>query len=110
MGADLTGRGHPECYAQALCECRGPVNREHYVSESILKLIYGRTGEVSKSVLVRGLRFQQSDVPEEKGVASLVGKVLCEGHNAYLGQHFDQAGLAMFKAMDAINDPAGTLA
>jgi hypothetical protein len=102
-------QGHPDCYAQALCECRGPVNREHYVSESILELVFGRAGEVSTSVLVRGLRFQRPGVLEEKGVARLVGKILCKGHNSFLGRHFDPAGLAMFKAMDALNDAASNL-
>jgi hypothetical protein len=104
MDADQKGRGNPECYAQALCECRGAVNREHYVSESILELVYGRAGEISKSVLVRGLSFQQTGAREEKGVARLVGRILCEGHNSFLGQRFDPAGLKMFKAIDALND------
>ena len=104
MVIEKKGQGHPECYAQALGECSGSVNREHYVSESILEIVNRGTREISKSVLVRGLRFQQPGVLEEKGVGRLVAKVLCERHNSYLGQRLDPAGLAMFKAMEVMND------
>jgi hypothetical protein len=107
MAAEPKGRGHPECYAQALCECHGPVNREHVLTESILELVDRRNGQPSNSVLVRGLAFQRPGVLERKGVKSLVGKVLCEGHNSFLGQRIDPAGLGMFKAMDSLNETAG---
>ena len=86
-------------YANAECA----VNREHYVSESILELVFDRGGKASKSALVRGLRFQRPGLVEEKGVARLMSKILCEGHNSFLGEHIDPAGLTMFKAMDALN-------
>jgi hypothetical protein len=103
MAGELKGRGNPECYAQALRECRGPVNREHYVSESILELVYGGPGEISRTVPVRGLAFQPEGIVEQKGIAKLVSKILCKGHNSFLGRRFDPAGLAMFKAMEALH-------
>jgi hypothetical protein len=107
MAVNPTGYSNPECYAQSLGDCRGQVTREHVVSEGVLKLVYGRAGEINKQVLVRGLSFQPPDVVEERGISRLVAKMLCEGHNHYLSRRFDPAGQAMFRAMDALNDAAG---
>jgi hypothetical protein len=82
---------------------------EHYISKSVLELVYGRGGEVSKSVLVTGLAFQKPGAMHQIGVASLVGNILCETHNSLLNP-FDDAGRAMFSAMDAMNDKAGNSA
>ncbi|MFO0964246.1 MAG: hypothetical protein U0793_01485 [Gemmataceae bacterium] len=106
MDADRKRRGNPECYAQALCDCKGPIRNEHYVSESILKLVFGQAGEINNTVLVRGLAFQPLGVREFKGVANLKAKILCERHNEFLGRESDSAGLAMFIAMDALNSAA----
>jgi hypothetical protein len=107
MAANPTGYSNPECYAQALGDCRGRVTNEHVVSEGVLKLVYGRAGEINKQVLVRGLSFQPPGVVEERGISRLVAKMLCEGHNHYLSQRVDPAGQAMFRAMEALNDAAG---
>jgi hypothetical protein len=107
MAANPTGYSNPECYAQTLGDCRGPVNREHVVSEGVLKLVSGRAGEINKQVLVRGLSFQPPGVVEEKGISRLVAKMLCEGHNLYLSERIDPAGQAMFRAVEALNDAAG---
>jgi hypothetical protein len=97
--ADTTqGRGHPQCYAQTLRECRGDVNREHYVSAAVLKEIGG-----GPSVLVNNLAHQQSGVAEERGIKGLVGKILCEGHNGRLNE-FDTAGATLYRGMNRLND------
>jgi hypothetical protein len=78
---------------------------EHYISEGVLELVFGRGGEVSKSVLATGLSFQKPGELRPFGIASLVGNVLCERHNSLLSP-FDNAGKSMFSAMDGMNDGA----
>lgn len=106
MDAQECGFGHPECYARALGGCCREMSGEHYISESVLELIYGRAGEVSRSVLVRGLAFQKPNELKGIGVASLVGKVLCKTHNSQLSP-FDVVGKEMFAGMDGLNDATG---
>jgi len=78
---------------------------EHFISKSVLELVHGRAGEISKSVLVTGLSFQKPGAMESLGIASLVGNILCASHNSLLSP-FDGAGRAMFSAMDGMNDGA----
>ncbi len=99
------GLQHPECYARALGGCSRQMSGEHYISECVLELVFGRGGEVSKSVLVAGLSFQKPGELRPFGIASLVGNILCERHNSLLSP-FDSAGKAMFSAMDGMNDGA----
>jgi hypothetical protein len=82
---------------------------EHYVSKSVLELVYGGAGEISKSVLVTGLAFQKPGAMQQIGVASLVGNILCATHNSLLSP-LDGAGRAMFSAMGAMNAAAGNQA
>jgi hypothetical protein len=96
---------HPQCYARALSGCNRVISGEHYVSESILELVENRAGQKSKSVRVTGLSFQQPGALEMLGISNLVGNILCKTHNSLLST-FDDAGKAMFTAMDAMNDGA----
>jgi hypothetical protein len=100
------GFGHPECYAQALGGCCREISDEHYISKSVLELVYGRAGAVNKTVLVTGLAFQKRHELREIGVSRLVGRVLCKKHNEQLSP-YDRAGKAMFAGMDGLNDAAG---
>jgi hypothetical protein len=76
---------------------------EHYISESILELVENRAGQKSMSVRVTGLSFQQPGVLQPFGISSLVGNILCKTHNSMLSP-LDRAGMAMFAAMDSMND------
>ena len=91
----------PRCYAAGLGDCCGKVNREHYISQSVLKQI----GD-GKSVTVRNAPFLNRDTPKEIGIASLTAKVLCEHHNGVLSE-LDSTGVRMFAAMDAFTGRAG---
>ncbi len=74
------------------------------MSKAILERIYDRTVKKNKSVLVQNLSFQeQTDVLQAMGVGSLTANILCKVHNNRLS-HYDAAGLAMYEAMDAIDD------
>jgi hypothetical protein len=106
MAAPPQGFRNPACYARGLGGCSTLVDREHYVSESILKLIENQGGQVSKSVRVFGLNFQPPGDVQHLGVASLAARILCRTHNGLLSP-FDDAGKAMFLAMDGLNKAAG---
>ena len=91
--------GNPNCYARALGDCSARINREHYVSSSVLSDV----AEGEASVLVQNLGFQQKKGElEGRGISSLVARVLCEKHNEALGP-FDATGCGLFAAMDRIN-------
>lgn len=105
MGEKPQGLQHPECYACALGGCSREMSGEHYVSKSILELIENRAGQKSKSVRVTGLSFQKRGALQQLGISSLVGNILCKTHNSLLSP-LDDAGKAMFLAMDGMNDGA----
>jgi hypothetical protein len=98
-------QGHPECYARKIGGCVGPVNREHYVSQGILKFVELGSGKASNYVRVVGLGFQPPNVVQQVGVASLTAKTLCERHHGLLSP-YDSAGQAMFFAMEALDAAA----
>jgi hypothetical protein len=91
----------PKCYAAGLGDCYGKVNREHYVSRSVLEQI----GD-GKSVTVTNLPFLEKDIPREIGIGSLTAKVLCERHNSGLSE-LDTTGAKMFAAMETFTGSAG---
>jgi hypothetical protein len=94
---------NPKCYARAMGGCCGEINLEHYVSKSILELVYARFGAVTGFVLVQNLTFQDPDTLEQKGIGDLTARILCTVHNGLLSP-FDSVGKAMFLAMDALNE------
>ena len=73
---------HPECYARALCDCRGQVSGEHVVSQTLLEGIWPK----QRGGRVYGLTFNPGtqDDPAILGIKSLTAKILCEGHNSAL--------------------------
>jgi len=93
---------HPDCYAAELEECSTQISKEHYVSNTVLRLI--SLGE--PCVLVRNLRFQSPETLEPIGISNLVAKVLCSKHNSDLSR-FDCAGQSVFDGMDQIDSAAG---
>ncbi|VTS01170.1 Uncharacterized protein OS=Sphingobium herbicidovorans (strain ATCC 700291 / DSM 11019 / NBRC 16415 / MH) GN=BV98_002977 PE=4 SV=1 [Gemmata massiliana] len=90
---------NPSCYAQQLCDCRGPVNREHVVSRSLLEAIWPE----ESGGLVSGLTFLRNDSnnPARLGIGSLTAKILCEGHNRDLSP-FDAEMTEFFKATERL--------
>ncbi|MFO0806590.1 MAG: hypothetical protein U0791_26085 [Gemmataceae bacterium] len=102
---------NPNCYAQHLCDCRGPVNGEHVVSRSLLEAIW--QGE--KGGRVHGLTFLRAapDNPALMGIKALTAKILCTGHNSDLSP-FDTEITKLFNAKERQllgeidGDPVGT--
>lgn len=80
-----------KCWAQGLSPCSGSLTDEHYLSRCLLE---------GKTVEVRGLRFCRHEIAQI-GVASLVSKCLCEGHNnGFSG--LDEAGKAAHETVLAV--------
>jgi hypothetical protein len=94
----MNNSSNPGCYAQPLCDCKGPVNREHVVSDSLLKEIWrGENGGP-----VYGLTFlkdKSQEEPANLGIKSLTAKILCTGHNLYLSP-FDTEITKLFLARE----------
>src|ERR1035438_2904312 len=97
-----TSFANPGCYARSLGRCSQQISREHYVSDKVLRVV--SLGE--PSVLVSNLHFQQPNMPERKGIRSLVAKVLCSKHNSDLSP-FDVAGFSLISGMDQMDRAAG---
>jgi len=92
--------GHPNCFAQSLCNCAGDMSGEHYVSAAILRAV----SQAEKAVRVSGLKCVPSGETRAIGIKNLVGKILCKHHNSELSP-FDAAGLAFFNGMERILVP-----
>ncbi len=90
---------NPGCYAQRLCDCRGPVNREHYVSQTLLKDIW----QDSPGGSTYGLTFIRAtpNNPAQLGIKNLTAKILCEMHNRALSP-FDTEMAKLFWAMERV--------
>jgi len=99
---------HSGCYARALGDCSPEISDEHYVSEGLLRLIYGRFGEESEIVegVNLALPFWKPGVSKKLTIGRLKEPILCKAHNSRLSQ-FDTTSRAMFVAMDRLNESAG---
>jgi len=67
------------CYAAQLGDCAGGFTKEHYISESVLKI----AGPV---IQITGFPWQQGDVSMEVGTSALTSKILCRTHNEQLSE------------------------
>lgn len=79
-----------QCYAAILGGCVGSLDKEHYISRSILEI--GKT----RAVQVTGLPWQKKPT-QSVGINSLVSKVLCKEHNGVLSRAVDPAGKRFFQ-------------
>ncbi|MCI0739689.1 MAG: hypothetical protein L0Y72_11635 [Gemmataceae bacterium] len=94
-----TNTSNPGCYAQRLCDCRGPVNREHVVTDALLQAVW----QDAKGGKVNGLTFLDAtpDSPAQIGIKGLTAKILCERHNSALSP-FDTEIVKFFKALERL--------
>lgn len=90
---------NPGCFAQRLGDCRGPVNREHVVTEALLREVW----QGAKGGSVYGLTRISStpDDPAQIGIKALTAKILCEKHNSDLSP-FDSEIVKLFRAMERL--------
>jgi hypothetical protein len=90
---------NPGCYARYLGDCRGPVNREHVVSRSLLDAVW--QGE--KGGRVHGLTFLRATAENaaQMGIKNLTAKILSEGHNSALSP-FDAEITKLFNAKERL--------
>ena len=83
---------NPRCYARALHDCTRKMSREHFISESVLKII-----EVpNKGMTISGPNWLTEGEERNISLASLTSKVLCERHNAALSP-LDGVGKRFFE-------------
>jgi hypothetical protein len=89
-----------ECYARSIAGCLGPINREHYFSEGVLKCIGTQTQHGAE---VYGWNLAYPNRPSEKplDIGKLWAGILCEKHNNALSD-FDKAGKAMCEAAECL--------
>lgn len=69
-----TGYSHPKCYAKAFGDCSFKVSKEHFVSESVLKLLPLKDMTLTGAPFLQGGSMRASP-------AAMSSKVLCERHN-----------------------------
>lgn len=84
------------CFAAHLGGCSKLRSREHYVSESVLRL-------VGEAVSISGFPWQEKGIRDTVGVSSLRAGILCKSHNEMLGP-LDEAGKAFVGAIKSIFD------
>ena len=99
----IPGFQNPKCYARNLGSCCKKVSAEHWVSKSILELVEHGRGKKSKIVAVARSTPDQEGITEDRGVASLTGKMLCVEHNGRLSG-LDSLGKKMFEAMESVHE------
>lgn len=82
------------CYLAGCSDCEGGMSREHYISRSVLDLIFG-DGPAS----IIGTPWARNGV-DNVSVSSLTAKILCQKHNNEL-THLDSAAKDFFGAIQA---------
>jgi hypothetical protein len=80
-----------KCYASHLNDCDKKISGEHYISESVLKL-------VGNTVRVSGFPWQKPKTYSDIGIGSLKSQILCKHHNEILSP-LDDEGLKFIKAL-----------
>ena len=81
-----------DCYFERHSNCHGGLSREHYISKSVLDLIFDGTNGV-----VSGTPWAFSD-GKKVSKESLTAKILCQRHNNGLAA-LDAAAKQLFKAI-----------
>ena len=76
-GGLVTGVQVAGCYAAALNDCGGSLDREHPISKSVLKVL----SKGKKHVTVSNHRWQKGGVFNTVGLDGLSAHLLCERHN-----------------------------
>ena len=93
-----TGRSLQSCYASVLADCSSKRSREHYISESLLRLL-----NQNNALRVSGLAWLE-DNEKILPPGALASTILCDRHNAVLSP-LDAIAVRLFQAFD--EDGAG---
>jgi len=86
----ITGYAHPKCFARSLNDCSKTISREHYISQSILRLFNCTCG------LASGFPWLCPGEQRQVSIESLTGKILCTRHNQALSS-LDTVAANFFK-------------
>lgn len=93
-----TGVAVAGCYAAALSDCDGALEKEHPISDSVLGLM--------DSIDVSGLRGQKPGETKRRGAKALASRILCARHNRLLSSEgVDAAGKSFVESLRRIFDP-----
>ncbi len=95
-----------KCYARAIGGCEGPISREHYFSEGVLKCIGGFT-ERNATVYGWNLAHIKGGPDKPLDIGKLCAGILCKKHNNALAD-FDNAGKDMCKAAESFHNASKT--
>ncbi len=99
-----TNYAHPGCYLSPVDDnCSEHLNREHYLSESILEILDFEGG--SRGVWVEG--FPWLDAPKPLPPNAIASKILCERHNEGLSP-LDTCALRFFQCLMAMPEQLRT--
>jgi SEC-C motif len=85
-----TGLSHPDCYARSLGDCSQKISREHFLTDSLLKLY----SDAGLGIAV-GVPSINRGAPKRLNIRKIRPKVLCERHNNCLSG-IDSIGLQFF--------------
>jgi len=94
---DVTSFRHEGCYLGATANCSRQISREHFVSQSVLRLIN------EKHVKITGAPWLSAGKSQALSIDNLAANVLCTRHNSALSPLDDVAG-GFFQAVRWIFD------
>lgn len=93
-----TGYSRQGCYAAFFNDCGSKLSKEHYLSESILKILNQKE---RGGLRVGGLPWQEGDISQPISPKSLTARILCERHNSALS-NLDSMAVRLFRTFDNI--------
>jgi hypothetical protein len=94
----MTGYSHPKCYLSFTNDCSSDITKEHYISDSLLKLLEHRN-----TVKITGLRWIENQTFRLISKNSLTAHILCARHNNRL-HDLDTEMLYFFEAVKKIEE------
>jgi hypothetical protein len=91
---------HKACYLRATKSCDGTITGEHYVSQSVLKVLADKAVEVSGAPWLKG---ETKRLP----FSALVANCLCKAHNSALSDLDREVGLFFSAMQRCVTTPTG---
>lgn len=82
-----TDLSNNKCYLNSLHDCSADLNKEHYISRSLLAEL-----EHNNTIKVAGFSWQEPQTFSLVGINSMVSKILCSRHNTALSPLDEEMG------------------
>jgi hypothetical protein len=87
-----TGYSNQKCYARLLNDCSTKISAEHFVSKSVLELVFSE----DKEIILSGASWMPQGESKRISIKNLRAKVLCDRHNEALSD-LDEIGKKFFE-------------